>query len=84
MSNSKKTIPKLFPNERTKILAIRISQLERGAKTNITEKDIPDKLYIPENIAVKELELDLIPMKIVRMLPNGTKEYWKTEEFEYK
>ena len=82
--DSKKTIPILFSNERTKILAIRISQLERGAKTYIKETDIPDQSYIPRNIAIKELELDKIPMKIVRTLPNGEKEYWKTEEFEYK
>ena len=82
--SSKKTIPMLFPNERTKILAIRISQLARGAKTDILETDLPNELYIPRNIAIKELELDKIPMKIVRTLPDGTKEYWKTEEFEYK
>jgi len=82
--DTKKTTPILFSNERTKLLAIRISQLERGAKTKITENDIPDESYIPRNIAIKELELDLIPMKIVRILPDGTKEYWKTDEFEFK
>ena len=82
--NSKKTTPILFSNERTKLLSIRISQLERGAKTKITEDDIPNQAYIPRNIAIKELEMDLIPMKVVRILPDGSKEYWKTEEFEYK
>lgn len=82
--SDKKTTPKLFSNERTKILSIRISQLERGAKTKITRDQLGDEVFIPRNIAIKELELDLIPMKIVRTLPDGTKEYWKTEEFDYK
>lgn len=82
--SDKKTTPKLFSNERTKLLSIRISQLERGAKTKITREQLGDIAFIPRNIALKELELDLIPMKVVRILPDGTKEYWKTEEFEYK
>lgn len=84
MSDVKRTAPKLFSNERTKLIAIRISQLERGAKTKIKPEDIPGRYYIPENIAIEELKRDLIPMKVVRILPDGTKEYWKTEEFEYK
>jgi DNA-directed RNA polymerase subunit K/omega len=84
MSDPKKTMPVLFSNERTKLLAHRISQLERGADSLVKPEDIPDSPYIPEHIAIKELELNQIPMKVVRCLPDGTKEYWKTEEFEYK
>ena len=80
--DDKRTTPILFPSERTKLLAVRISQLERGAKTQILPEDIPNTSFIPRNIAIKELERHLIPMKVVRELPDGTKEYWKTEEFE--
>lgn len=81
----KVTLPVLFDNERTKILGVRISQLNRGAFTVITRKDFgPNEKFITENIALKELEQDKIPLKIVRNLPNGDKEYWRTCEFEYK
>ena len=79
------TTPVLFHTERVKLLGTRIGQLKKGAVTKITKKDMDENIpYVPEEIAKKELELNLIPIKIIRTLPDGTKEYWKTEDFEYK
>jgi DNA-directed RNA polymerase II subunit RPB1 len=76
------TMPVMFDFERTKLLGIRIGQLENGAPTTIKRFNLkPTDKYITENIALKELELHLIPLKIVRLLNNNTKEYWKTEDF---
>lgn len=82
---TKKTLPVLFSYEKTRILSARISQLERGASTTVTKEDLgPNTLFISKEIARKELELDIIPIKIKRTLPNGDVEYWSTNEFDIK
>jgi len=73
------TTPIMTKYEKTRILGLRISQLNNGAR----------RLYTPENnvidnniIAEKELEEKLLPFIISRPLPNGTKEHWRIQDLE--
>ena len=75
---TKKTFPFLTKYEKTRIIGVRIEQLSHGAKPNIPTKGLGSI----REIAEEELRLRKTPFIIVRDLPNGTKEYWKIEEFE--
>ena len=75
---TKKTFPFLTKYEKTRIIGVRIEQLSHGAKPNISTKGLGSI----REIAEEELRLRKTPFIIVRDLPNGTKEYWKIEEFE--
>lgn len=74
-----KTLPILTKYEKTKILGIRLKQLNSGAQPYITvsEKNL-DNYYI----ANKELLEKKIPYIIERPLPNGNFEYWKLKDLE--
>ncbi len=74
----KKTLPFLTKYEKTRILGVRIEQLSRGAKPNVSTKG----LYSIREIAEEELKQRKTPFIIMRPLPNNTFEYWKIEEFE--
>lgn len=74
----KKTFPFLTKYEKTRIIGVRIEQLSNGSKPNIPTKGLSSI----REIAEEELRLRKTPFIIVRDLPNGTKEYWKIEEFE--
>ena len=75
-----KTIPILTKYEKTRILGIRISQLNNGAKPYV---NIENTIIIDNNIiAEKELLEKKIPIIIMRPLPNGKKEYWKLSDLE--
>jgi len=74
------TIPILTKYEKTRILGIRISQLNNGAKPYV---NIENTIIIDNNIiAEKELLEKKIPIIIMRPLPNGKKEYWKLTDLE--
>jgi DNA-directed RNA polymerase beta' subunit len=79
--HSHTTLPRMFLHEYTKLIGMRVTQLENNAPTFVTRGDV-DGLYVTENIAKKELELNILPLKIVRLLRNGKREYWKTEHFD--
>lgn len=73
------TTPIMTKYEKTRILGLRISQLNNGAR----------RLYTPENrvidnniIAEKELQEKILPFIISRPLPNGTKEHWRIQDLE--
>ena len=74
-----KTLPILTKYEKTKILGIRLKQLNSGAQPyiNVSEKSL-DNYYI----ANKELIQKKIPFIIERPLPNGNFEYWKLKDLE--
>lgn len=75
-----RTIPILTKYEKTRILGIRISQLNNGAKPFV---NIENTIIIDNNIiAEKELLEKKIPIIIMRPLPNGKKEYWKLSDLE--
>jgi DNA-directed RNA polymerase subunit K/omega len=77
--NPKKTIPILNKYEKARICGLRLQQLAEGAKPTIDPKGLKSINEIVE----KEYKMRLIPFIIERSLPNGEKEYWKMEEFEY-
>tara|TARA_B110000444_G_scaffold228994_2_gene235158 strand:+ start:12060 stop:12734 length:675 start_codon:yes stop_codon:yes gene_type:complete len=74
-----KTLPMLTKYEKTRILGIRLKQLNNGSLPYIkVAEDILDNLIIAE----KELKQKKIPFIIQRPLPNNTFEYWKLEDLE--
>jgi len=73
------TIPILTKFEKTKILGIRVKQLNNGAKPFINiDENILDNFII----ATKELEEKKLPFIIQRPLPNNTFEYWRISDLE--
>ena len=74
-----KTLPILTKYEKTKILGIRLKQLNNGSQPfiNIGENIIDNNI-----IVLQELENKKLPFIIVRPLPNRTFEYWKLKDLE--
>jgi len=66
--------------ERVRLLGERTSQLAQGAKPMIKGVDGID----PRTIAQLELESKMIPIMIIRPLPNGKKEKWYIRELKLK
>jgi DNA-directed RNA polymerase subunit K/omega len=64
--------------ERVRILGERAKQLSLGAKALIKGAENMD----PKVVARMELENKIIPLIIIRTLPNGQKEKWKVSELE--
>jgi DNA-directed RNA polymerase subunit K/omega len=77
-SSKRVTDPILYMFERVRLLAVRAKQLSRGAKPMLLNVDN----LTPKEIAKKELEEKMIPLIVVRTLPNGKKEHWKLKELE--
>jgi DNA-directed RNA polymerase I, II, and III subunit RPABC2 len=73
-----KTVPILTKYEKTRILGLRVSQLNEGAPRYIKSNTIIDNNIIAE----KELRHKKLPFIISRPLPNGKKEYWKLQDLE--
>ena len=74
-----KTLPILTKYEKTKILGIRLKQLNNGSQPfiNVNETIIDNNI-----IVLQELENKKLPFIIVRPLPNRTFEYWKLKDLE--
>lgn len=68
------TYPFLTLYEKTKVLALRASQLAHGAPPFI---DVPDYLTDVYEIAKAELEAKRLPFILKRPLPDGKFEYWR-------
>ncbi len=64
--------------ERVRILGERAKQLSLGAKALIKGAENLD----PKVVARMELEKKIIPLIIIRTLPNGQKEKWRVSELE--
>jgi DNA-directed RNA polymerase subunit K/omega len=77
--NPKKTIPILNKYEKARICGLRLQQLAEGSKPTIDPKGLKNI----NEIVYEEYKMRKIPFIIERSLPNGEKEYWKMEEFEY-
>jgi DNA-directed RNA polymerase I, II, and III subunit RPABC2 len=74
-----KTIPLLTKYEKTKILGMRVKQLNNGAQPYIVTNE---KLIDNYVIALIELEQKKIPFIIQRPLPNNNFEYWKLHDLD--
>jgi len=74
-----KTMPLLTKYEKTKILGMRVKQLNSGTSPYVTysEKIIDNYL-----IAQMELEQKKLPFIIQRPLPNNNFEYWKVQDLD--
>jgi len=83
---------KVPPNERTtppvldkytvaKLIGFRARQLEAGAQPVIPRSEL--KSTRPEKIAEQELERRVIPLKVIRNLPDNTYEEWNIKDFKY-
>ena len=75
------TVPILTKYEKTRVLGIRVSQLNEGAPRYISlgsEHTIIDNIVIAE----KELRLKKLPFIVTRPLPNGEKEHWRLKDLE--
>jgi DNA-directed RNA polymerase subunit K/omega len=64
--------------ERVRVLGERAKQLSLGAKPLIKNVENMD----PKIVARMELEKKVIPLIIIRTLPNGQKEKWRVSELE--
>ena len=74
-----RTIPLLTKYEKTKIIGIRLKQLNNGAKPYVTISDT----ILDNNIIVNmELLQKVLPFIVSRPLPNNTYEYWKLQDLE--
>ena len=79
-----KTIPFLTKYEKTKIIGLRVKQLNSGAKPFINLQDIfKTQVVLDTNlIAERELELKKIPFIIARPITNKHTEYWNLKDLE--
>ncbi len=79
-----RTIPFLTKYEKTKIIGLRIKQLNSGAKPFIDLKKIFKREIILDNclIAEKELEEKRLPFIISRPINNKNIEYWNLKDLE--
>jgi DNA-directed RNA polymerase subunit K/omega len=72
--------PNLMLYEKVRLLGDRTAQLAQGAKPMIKGVQGMD----PRVVAQLELESKMIPIKIIRPLPNGKKEIWSLNELQLK
>ena len=72
-----KTMPLLTKYETTKVLGMRLKQLNGGCNPYIS---VNEKIIDNNIIALMELEQKVLPFIIQRPLPNNTFEYWKLQD----
>ena len=73
-----KTIPILTKYEKTKLLGLRVVQLNNNANPYFSANQHMSSI----EIANREIELKLIPLIIKRPLSNNKFEYWKLKDLE--
>ena len=74
-----RTIPILTKYEKTKIIGLRVKQLNNNSKPFL---DLADKILDNFIIANMELQKKKLPFIIQRPIPNGSFEYWKLQDLE--
>lgn len=73
-----KTFPILSKYEKTKLIGLRVTQINKGSVTYVDPISILD----PSLIAERELKEKKIPFIIKRPLPNGKYEFWNVKDLE--
>jgi DNA-directed RNA polymerase I, II, and III subunit RPABC2 len=65
------------------LLATRMQQLAEGAKPLVSLEGLKtsDPRFL-DAVARREIESRVLPFLVRRLLPNGTSEYWSTQELE--
>ena len=81
ITKERKTSPYLTKFEKTRVLGLRATQLEGGAKT-LLEKENYKGIRKSIDIATIEFERGVIPFIVRRYLPNGQYEDWKLNDFQ--
>ena len=76
-----KTYPILSKYEKTKLLGLRVAQLNKGATPYVELKHT--SLLDNSLIAEKELKEKKLPFILMRPLFNGKCEYWNVNDLEY-
>ena len=71
------TYPFITKYERTRLLCIRTSQIEKGAHPYVP---VPEGVTASYEIAKLELKEKKLPYILKRPLPNGTYEFWRLED----
>lgn len=79
-AENRRTTKYLINYERVSLLGTRAAQLAQGAKPMLRGVNKMD----PRTVAQLELESKMIPIKIIRTLPDGTKEVWTIDELILK
>lgn len=77
--NERITKPIMTKYEMVRLLGIRTRQIALGAKPMIKNTDNLSS----KEIAALELKMNMIPLIIIRPLPNGRKEYWRVSELQH-
>ena len=79
-----KTLPFLTKYEKTKIIGLRVKQLNSGSRPFINIKDIfkTNIVYDTNLIAERELSLKKIPFIIARPITHNHTEYWNLKDIE--
>lgn len=72
------TYPILTKYEKTKILGLRVSQINKGSDIYVNNNNYLE----PSLIAEQELKEKKIPFIIKRPIPNGKCEYWNLKDLE--
>jgi len=79
VDNFHKTIPILTKFELTKVIGLRVKQLNTNSKAYIKINENMNDNYIIANL---ELRQHMLPFIIKRPLPNNTFEYWKLSDLQ--
>jgi DNA-directed RNA polymerase subunit K/omega len=67
--------------EVTRLLCARAQQLSEGAPSTMPAEEVEGALRdAPLRLALAELETHRIPMKVSRVMPDGSRQTWKTGE----
>ena len=79
-----KTLPFLTKYEKTKIIGLRVKQLNNGSRPFINIKDIfkTNIVYDTNLIAERELLLKKIPFIVARPITHNHTEYWNLKDIE--
>jgi DNA-directed RNA polymerase I, II, and III subunit RPABC2 len=80
-ANDRITLPVLGKFAMAKLLATRAKQLEMNDPPRIPKERLTSTR--PEKIAEQELKERVIPLKVVRYLPDNTYEEWSVKDFKY-
>ena len=75
------TSPVLGKYTAAKLIGYRARQLEKGAQSVIPRNQLTSTE--PQKIARQELNQRVIPLKVIRHLPDNTFEEWKITDFRF-